>query len=156
MTESSSAIEGLGGVFVFTEDVPRLADWYARAFGLVFQGDPASGVYLQFFARDDEYPERRVDTTFSILRAERPMPTVDREGWDPSSMYGDQPYMVNLRVRDLEELLAHLRAEGIEILGSQDEPYGRFAWVIDPDGHRIELYESRMADWRARQASGKD
>lgn len=58
---------------------------------------------------------------------------------EPSDMYGDQPFMVNLRIRDLDGLVAHLEREGVTIIKREDESYGRFAWVRDPDGRRIEL-----------------
>ena len=57
-------------------------------------------------------------------------------------MYGDQHFMVNLRVTDLESLLERLGARVETILGRQDEgEYGLFAWLYDPDGNRVELYE---------------
>jgi hypothetical protein len=53
----------------------------------------------------------------------------------------DKPFMVNLRVDDLDGVIADLEAKGIEILGRQDEDYGRFAWIIDPDGVKVELWQ---------------
>jgi len=49
--------------------------------------------------------------------------------------------MVNLRVDNLEELIAELEGKGIAILGRQDEDYGRFAWILDPDGVKVELWQ---------------
>ena len=49
--------------------------------------------------------------------------------------------MLNLRVDDLDAFLAGLRAKDIEILGTQAEPYGKFAWILDCDGIRIELWQ---------------
>jgi predicted enzyme related to lactoylglutathione lyase len=50
--------------------------------------------------------------------------------------------MLDLRVVGLDALLARLRAEGVKVLpGLQEEPYGRFAWIEDPEGRRIELWE---------------
>jgi predicted enzyme related to lactoylglutathione lyase len=53
--------------------------------------------------------------------------------------------MVNLRVEDLDRMLAHLEREGVDIVGRQDEDYGRFAWVMDPDGNPLELCQPRAA-----------
>jgi predicted enzyme related to lactoylglutathione lyase len=145
--EPKPLVEGLGGAFVFSEDVPRLVKWYEERLGIDFEGDRVNAAYAQFFARDDSDTERRLDTTFSILAAQRPLPEVDREDWDESQMYGDQPFMVNLRVGDLDVVLERLRHHGTRILGTQDEPYGRFAWIYDADDNRVELYESRMAAW---------
>jgi predicted enzyme related to lactoylglutathione lyase len=49
--------------------------------------------------------------------------------------------MVNLRVDDLDGVVADLEGKGIEILGRQDEDYGRFAWIMDPDGVKVELWQ---------------
>lgn len=49
--------------------------------------------------------------------------------------------MLNLRVDDLEAMLSVLRDKGIEILGTQNEDYGKFAWILDCDGIKIELWE---------------
>ena len=51
--------------------------------------------------------------------------------------------MVNLRVDDLEGMIADLEGKGIEILGRQDEDYGLFAWIIDPDGVKVELWQQK-------------
>jgi len=60
---------------------------------------------------------------------------------EPQTMYGDQPWMLNLRTENLERLLAHLESKGVTVLRRDDEGYGRFAWVRDPEGNRIELYQ---------------
>jgi predicted enzyme related to lactoylglutathione lyase len=53
--------------------------------------------------------------------------------------------MINLRVDDLDAFVAGLEAKGLEILGRQDEDYGKFAWIIDCDGVKIELWEQKGA-----------
>lgn len=58
--------------------------------------------------------------------------------------------MINCRVENMEAVIAALKAEGVEILGRQDESYGRFAWIMDPEGNRIELWELP----RTREAHG--
>ncbi|MEM8600581.1 MAG: VOC family protein [Bacteroidota bacterium] len=133
-------VNGLGGAFIFSQDPKRLADWYAEHLGLPFEGSVEFGAfYHQFWSRHPDDPGRRLDTTFAIMQAKAdfPLPVV-REAVET---YGDQPFMVNLRVDDLGALLASLEAQGVEVLGRQDEPYGSFAWVRDADGHRVELYE---------------
>lgn len=50
-------------------------------------------------------------------------------------------FMINLRVDDLDGLVAELEGKGVEILGRQDEDYGRFAWILDGDGIKIELWQ---------------
>ena len=51
--------------------------------------------------------------------------------------------MINLRVDDLDAMIAELEAKGIEILGRQDEDYGNFAWILDCDGIKIELWQQK-------------
>jgi predicted enzyme related to lactoylglutathione lyase len=55
---------------------------------------------------------------------------------------GPQPYMVNYRVDNLDELLAQLAAAGVSIDPHRDDAsYGRFAWITDPEGNRVELWQ---------------
>jgi catechol 2,3-dioxygenase-like lactoylglutathione lyase family enzyme len=54
-------------------------------------------------------------------------------------------FMINLRVDDLSGFVAALRAKGVDVLGEADEGYGKFAWLLDPDGVKIELWE-QVAD----------
>ena len=51
------------------------------------------------------------------------------------------PFMINLRVDDLDGMIADLAAKDISIVGRQDEEYGRFAWIVDPDGIKVELWQ---------------
>jgi aerobic-type carbon monoxide dehydrogenase small subunit (CoxS/CutS family) len=55
----------------------------------------------------------------------------------------EQPFMINLRVDDLDGMLAALAAKGVAPLGRQDEEYGAFAWLLDPDGIKIELWQQK-------------
>ncbi len=132
-------IDGIGGLFIFSNDPAALAAWYGEMFGFEW-GDDAGPTtyYMQLWARAED-EDRRVDTSFAIMKAKRPLAGVQPPE-DPEAIYGHQPFMLNLRVRDLDALLTHLRAQGVEILGDSDEGYARFAWVRDPDGHRVELY----------------
>ncbi len=136
-------IDGVGGTFLFSNDPRQLAAWYTDNLGVRFEyvGDPETGPYGHvYYGLDPDDRERKLDTTFAIMRARPPLPrwTPDRESDD---MYGGQPFMLNLRVRDLEAVLAHLAAKGVMPLKREDYPYGRFAWVRDADGNRVELYQ---------------
>ncbi len=50
-------------------------------------------------------------------------------------------FMINLRVDDCDGMVARLEAKGVEVLGHVDEGYGKFAWILDPDGVKIELWQ---------------
>jgi predicted enzyme related to lactoylglutathione lyase len=55
--------------------------------------------------------------------------------------------MINYRVDDLDELLSQLKASGIEPVGGPDsDDNGKFAWIMDPDGNKVELWEPKLAD----------
>ena len=114
-------ITGLGGVFYRVADPEKSRSWYQENLGI---GGEWGAMFP--FKRDD--PEGFA--LFSQFKA-------DSDYFDPS----DKPFMVNLRVDDIDGMVADLEGKGIEILGRQDEDYGRFAWIMDPDGVKIELWQ---------------
>lgn len=137
-----SHISGVGGAFIFSNDPGRLARWYTDHLAMRFEADAQAGTYYQmFFGLDPADPAKKLDTTFAIMQATVPLPSSKPDGPEPENMYGDQPFMINLRVRDLDSMLADLAAKDIHPIRRQDESYGTFAWIRDADGNRIELYE---------------
>lgn len=115
---------GLGGIFFRARDPAALAAWYGRHLGV------------------------EVDAAFGGVRfdedASRPGYTL----WSPfaqdTTYFGEasQPYMINFRADDLVALLAQLRADGVWVDEHGDEgEFGRFGWIRDPEGTRIELWE---------------
>ncbi len=114
-------VTGLGGIFYKVADIDRTRAWYRDKLGVgadwgamfPFKKDEAEGfTLLSPFAADSDY-------------------------FDPSA----QPFMINLRVDDLDGMIADLAAKDVAILGRQDEDYGRFAWIMDPDGIKVELWQ---------------
>ena len=140
-----SLIDGVGGAFIFSEDPGRLAGWYAEHLGIEFEGGEEFGAfYVRYVAADPEDAGWIMDTTFAIMKAKAPVPRMAaNRGAGPEDMYGDQPFMVNLRVRDLDAVLAHLAQRGVEPLRRADEGYALFAWIRDGEGNRVELYQPR-------------
>ena len=105
----------------------KLRDWYARHLGLAVESWGGS----QFHWRQDADPQRRGYTVWSVFQG-------DSTDFDPS----DKPFMINDRVEDLDAVLTALRSEGITVDPKIEESeYGRFGWVMDPEGNRIELWE---------------
>ena len=138
-----SRVNGVGGCFIFSEDPVALAEWYDEAFEIGFEKYGPTAFGFTFAALDVDDPSVRRETVFSIMKAKSKVPSMpDNE--DPKDMYGDQPYMVNLRVDDLDATLAHLETLGVESLGRQNEGYGDFSWVRDPDGNRVELWQAKV------------
>lgn len=120
-------IQGIGGVFLHSADVDALAAWYTSRFGLTFQnGGESRGVELP--SLDVQPAGRAATTTFALFQAAGPLPS-------------PRTARVNLRVADMDAAIAALRAAGDDVEVGQDEGYGRFAWVVDPEGNRVELWE---------------
>lgn len=119
-------VTGLGGVFFKAEKPEQLYQWYEKHLGI--KREP-HGQGAAFRWRDDGDAEGL--TAWAIF-------TKDTDYFNPSK----QPFMLNYRVENLDVLLDTLRAEGVWIDPKrEDGDYGRFAWIMDPEGNRIELWE---------------
>lgn len=120
-------VTGLGGIFFKTADPASLRDWYTANLGIA--AEEWGGFAFQWLEKDQ--PEETGYTVWGMF----PEAT---EYFGP----GGQSYMINYRVADLEALLVALRDAGVQVVGEMEEhPNGKFAWVLDPDGRRIELWE---------------
>jgi catechol 2,3-dioxygenase-like lactoylglutathione lyase family enzyme len=114
-------VTGIGGVFFKSPDPKRLSEWYRVHLGL--NVEEWGGVAFQWSGTGT--------TIWNPFKA-------DTEYFAPSSA----AFMINYRVDDLHALLAALRAEGCQVEDRVDESeYGKFGWVLDPDGNKIELWE---------------
>ncbi len=113
-------VTGLGGVFYKAQDSEATARWYKEILGVGGQW----GATFPFAADPEGY------TVLSPFKAAT-------DYFAPS----EAAFMINLRVDDLDGMIADLEAKGVEILGRQDEEYGKFAWILDCDGIKIELFE---------------
>jgi predicted enzyme related to lactoylglutathione lyase len=113
---------GFGGVFLKAIDPKQLSEWYALHLGIPTQ----DGGALAF-----DGPESMGMTVFAHFP-------------ESTKYFGDGPQqaMVNFRVDDLDGLLGQLAAAGVQIDPKRDDyPYGKFAWIWDPEGNRIELWQ---------------
>jgi predicted enzyme related to lactoylglutathione lyase len=116
---------GLGGIFFKAADPAAVRDWYARVLG--FDVHDWGGAMF-------DHPKVG-KTTWSPFAA-------DTQYFEPSRA----AFMINFIVDDLDGLLAKAAAEGGEPSGVQDEGgMGRFAWLLDPAGVKIELWEPAKA-----------
>lgn len=117
-------VTGIGGIFFKAKDVQKLTEWYQKHLGIDFGGNS----WWNFKWKDEKKDGSMV---FSIFPE-------DTDYYGPS----EKPYMFNFRVENLDELLKILKEEGVEIIGEPETyPYGKFGWIIDPEGHKIELWE---------------
>lgn len=118
---------GIGGVFVRSPDPARLASWYRDHLGV---------------AVDDEWG----GGTFPLQAADEPAGSYAVWAAFPADTdYFGSPTnqaMVNFRVRDLAAMLAQLQAAGCDVADeTEDSEFGRFGWVTDHDGNRVELWQ---------------
>lgn len=119
---------GLGGVFFKSKDPAKTKQWYQDHLGI--ESDQYGSKFLWKSANDD------VEGT--KITAWSPM-AEDTDYYEPSK----REFMINYRVHDLEGLIEELKKEGVELVGEmQTYEYGKFAWIIDPDGTKVELWEA--------------
>lgn len=124
------AVDGIGGVFLYANDARALANWYGHHFGLKLETYEEGKVYGTEFRYRRLGDSSRIDSTVFSISASKDQLPLERHDC-----------VINYRVRDLPGFLDQLRAEGITIEKTEDFDYGRFAWVKDPEGNRIELYQ---------------
>jgi len=120
-------VTGIGGIFFKAKDPGQLKAWYALHLGLPLKEDGE----VSFHWRETDTPQREGRTIWA------PFPN-NTEYFEPSP----SSFMINYRVEDLDGLLAQLRKEGVQVNDCVEEyDYGRFGWIMDPEGNRIELWE---------------
>jgi predicted enzyme related to lactoylglutathione lyase len=123
-------INGIGGVFLFSNNPKRLAEWYHENLGISYSESPdCSSMYKSFEHRDLTDASLKRTTTWAILSTKNDIEGKPRTG------------QINYRVTSMTETLSHLQSKGVAIDKAEDSEYGKFAWVTDPDGNKIELFE---------------
>jgi predicted enzyme related to lactoylglutathione lyase len=120
-------VTGIGGIFFKAEDPAALRSWYQKHLGIEVQDWGGAA----FRWTDAEGQPAAGTTVWNISDA-------GTGHFAP----GTSSFMVNYRVADLRALLQELRAEGCTVLDKiDDSEYGKFGWVIDPEGNKVELWE---------------
>ena len=118
-------VTGIGGVFLRARDPKALNAWYAKNLGIKISEWGAN------FEWSDEVPEGTGSTAWSLFPE-------DTKHFGP----GAQTAMINYRVDDLDALLVDLAAAGVTIDPKRDDAgFGKFAWIFDPEGNKIELWQ---------------
>jgi predicted enzyme related to lactoylglutathione lyase len=131
-------VTGIGGVFFkSTGDNAALAAWYQKHLGM--QLESWGGAILK-------WPEDKANdhgmTVWTVAGK-------DSEWFSPSK----SSFMINYRVDNLLELIDQLRAENVEIVkGPESHENGKFAWIMDPDGNKVELWEPMAWDDKNKSA----
>jgi predicted enzyme related to lactoylglutathione lyase len=120
-------ITGFGGLFFKSPDPKRLSAWYHDVLGIELS--EWGGAMLRYDTPG--HPDFVVWNPFPA----------DTKYYDPSK----REFMVNFAVDDLDAMLAAVEAKGVKVLGRQNESYGHFAWIMDPDGTKVELWQAAKA-----------
>ena len=130
-------VTGIGGVFFKSRaEGSRLAAWYREHLGIPLES--WGGAILRW--AEDTAGDGGV-TVWHVADRES-------EWFRPS----DSSFMINYRVDDLDALIAELRTAGIEIVGDpQSDENGKFAWIMDPDGNKVELWEPMRRDEKSER-----
>ncbi len=120
-------VTGIGGIFFTARDPAALRAWYARHLGIDVQDWGGAA----FTWTDADGKPAGGTTIWSIGPA-------TGDAFAP----GSAPFMVNYRVADVRALVAALKDEGCDVVDRiEASEYGTFAWVVDPEGHKVELWE---------------
>ena len=125
-------IDGIGGVFLFSNNPKRLAEWYRDCLGIACAGEDeeCNSVYALFDSRDIEKPEIKRTMAWAIKHTDQDIKDKPRTG------------QINYRVKKMAEVISHLKSKGVAIEKTAEYPgFGNFAWLKDPDGNKIELWE---------------
>jgi len=121
-------VTGIGGIFFKCANVDATKDWYQKHLGI--NHDEYGHT---FWNRDVENPDDKTSQQWSPFKK-------DTDYFEPSK----QEFMINYRVENLDALLENLKADGVQLIGEpQNFDYGKFAWIIDQDGRKVELWEPK-------------
>jgi catechol-2,3-dioxygenase len=123
------SIAHIGGTFIYSKNPEQLAEWYKTHLGIQFTSAPEYKVWFASLHYIEEGTGKRAYVVWSILENKN-RPELK-----------EKVFCINYRVRDLENLVTFLRSKNLEVKGVETHPEGKFAWVTDPDGNYIELWE---------------
>lgn len=127
MSDNLERVTGIGGIFIRARDREAMSAWYEKHLGLRLKD------------RDAEFPWREHDRPESVGRTIWSLFPADTDYFGPTR----PAFMINYRVANLDRMLEQLRQNGVTVEKTEDYDYGRFAWVTDPEGNRIELWEPK-------------
>lgn len=121
-------VTGIGGVFFKSKDPQKSKEWYAKHLGI--QSDKYGH---SFKWRDQNDASKECITQWSPMEEKT-------DYYEPSS----SEFMINYRVENLEALLSELKKSNVQIVGKMQEyDYGKFAWILDLEGRKVELWEPK-------------
>lgn len=126
---SNKKVTGLGGVFIKAKNPKELCEWYDKHLGVNF----GKNTYTSFEWKEVDNETVTGSTTFSFFKE-------DSGYFAPST----KPTMLNFRVENLVQLLEELKQAGVEVIDKIEEfDYGKFGWIMDAEGNKVELWEPK-------------
>jgi predicted enzyme related to lactoylglutathione lyase len=121
-------IEGIGGVFLRSHQPAQLAAWYRDVLGLDWEAQGEAFYFREFPVREADGERRLTRAVWAIFPAAA----------DEAAAAG---VTINYRVNDFDAFLARIRSLDVPVTRTEDNDYGRFAWLADPDGNEVELWQ---------------
>lgn len=126
MAEQPGHVTGIGGVFVKSKDPKALAQWYREVLGLDVKSWGGA-------AMPADAPDHPPKVSWAAFPA-------SGDDMAPST----REFMINFAVDDMDAIVARLTSHGVPIIRrDDDDAFGRFAWILDPDGTKIELWQPK-------------
>jgi predicted enzyme related to lactoylglutathione lyase len=119
-------IRNVGAIMIYAQEPARLSEWYKRHLGLETTYNESDGNYYG----DIEDPANGITVHFGIYRAQRPL------------ALKHHALMINYRIENFDELLQELAHNGVHIEHVLQSEFGKFAYISDPEGNPIELWEA--------------
>ena len=128
---SMAKITGIGGVFFQSKDSKALAEWYQKVLGLTLE--PWGGAILRW--KEDKAEDGGCTVWNAMAKGS--------EKFAPSQ----SGFMFNYRIDDMAKMIEQIKANGVSILqGPESHENGKFLWIVDPDGNKVELWEPKIWD----------
>ncbi len=137
MQNIMAKVTGIGGVFFKSKGIGAdLGAWYKKNLGIELES--WGGAILRW--TDDEVKDGGL-TVWNAANS-------DTKWFSPS----ESSFMINYRIDNMNEMLEQLKANGVEVVGGPDKAEnGKFAWIIDPDGNKVELWEPMAWDEKNKE-----
>lgn len=128
----SEIVYGISGIIIYSANARRLAEWYHTHFGIECEYNETEDSYYHEFYQRDYYESSKITRLIWAIRQQS-------EG----SLKSRQAFLVSYRVEDLDQFLNRLKSSGVAVLKVEDRQNARLAWIEDPDGNRLELFQDK-------------
>jgi len=129
MAQKKSFVQQIGGAFIYSKEPGKLADWYKDTLDIKYEKAEGFVCYYFSFYYNELDSGKKAYIVWSILENKN-RPDLK-----------EKVFCINYRVADLDKKVTEFRKKKIEVKGVETYPEGKFAWITDPDGNTVELWE---------------